>query len=294
MLKTRFALTLIELLVVMGIIALLIGLLLPAVQQVRNAAARMACQNKLKQIGLAHHSYHTIQGHFPAGCSYDNGRSPQPFMTWMTRLLPHLERDHLWRQAVVAYTQDRMFQSAPHLPILSLSLTLFECPADPRAGKPLQYDPNAFAGMTSYLGVHGIDDHLFDGILFLDSSIRIAEIQDGTSHTILVGERPANADGSLGWWYAGIGRSNDGVLDSTLGARDVIGHPRYMQCGSGLSSFKPGKITNPCDVFHFWSLHSGGAHFVFADGSVRFLGYSADSILPELASRAGGETSTTP
>src|SRR6266481_237385 len=96
---SRRALTLVELLVVMAIVAILFGLLLAGVQQVRAAAARIQCGNNLKQLGLALHNYHDTQRSFPPGCSYLNGKSPQPHMSWLARVLPYVEQDALWREA---------------------------------------------------------------------------------------------------------------------------------------------------------------------------------------------------
>ncbi len=125
----------------------------------------------------------------------------------------------------------------------------------------------------------------------MGSKVRFADIVDGTSNTLLAGERPPSPDFWFGWWYAGAGEAGTGAGDMVLGARELnVNASTYTAaCPVGPYSFKPGKIQEMCDVFHFWSLHDGGANFLFCDGSVRFLTYSADSILPALATRAGGE-----
>jgi prepilin-type processing-associated H-X9-DG protein len=140
--------------------------------------------------------------------------------------------------------------------------------------------------------VNGRDAFHEDGVLFLDSAVRLTDVTDGTSNTLAVGERPPSADLILGWWYAGWGQAKDGEGDMVLGAR-TRNHSIYGRgCPSGPFEFQPGSFGNQCDAFHFWSPHSNGANFLVCDGSVRFLSYSANRILPALATRAGGEADT--
>ncbi len=291
--RRRTAFTLIELMVVLAIIAVLIGLILPAVQKVRAAAARTECANNLKQLGLALHHYHDSYRSLPPGCSYRNGADPQPHMSWLTRLLPYVEQDALWKESVRAFAQARFFQEPPHLPVLGHVVRTFTCPSDGRALSPWDFGPFR-AAFTSYLGVSGVDRTLFDGVLHLDSRVRMANIADGASNTVAVGERPHSADSALGWWYAGWGQAKDGSAEMILGVRERNVHPRYTSCPPGPYYFTAGRVGDNCDLFHFWSLHPGGAHFLFADGSARFLAYSTDSVLPALATRARGEAVPVP
>jgi prepilin-type processing-associated H-X9-DG protein len=120
------------------------------------------------------------------------------------------------------------------------------------------------------------------------------DITDGTSNTLLIGERPPSADLRFGWWYAGWGQDKDGECDGVLGARTEPRPGLFTNCDGTPERFQPGRFENQCDMFHFWSPHAGGANFTFADGSVRFLSYSADDILPALATRAGGEAVAVP
>src|SRR5205085_11528853 len=102
---------------------------------------------------------------------------------------------------------------------------------------------------------------------------------------------PPSADFLYGWWYAGVGQAGTGSLDMLLGLRERrIRNSGTSGCAYGPYHFAPGQFDNQCDVFHFWSPHPGGAHFLFADGSVHFLAYAAAPLLPALASRAGGES----
>jgi prepilin-type N-terminal cleavage/methylation domain-containing protein len=291
----RTGFTLVELLVVIAIVAVLLALLLPAVQRVRDAANRTTCMNNLRQVGLALHQFHDAQRVLPPGCSYQNGTNPYPYMTWMTRLLPHLEQDALWRQSVDAFGQEKFFMDGPHIPILTHVLSVFACPADPRTGEPAHLGSGVRVALTSYIGVGGTDRIRWDGVLYLDSTIRLADITDGTSNTLAVGERPASADLTYGWWYAGWGQLMDGSLDSVMGVREINVSTYHPFCPRGPYKFGPGRINEPCATFHFWSPHvGGGANFLLADGDVRFLSYSAAPIMPRLATRARGEVVEVP
>ncbi len=167
-------------------------------------------------------------------------------------------------------------------------MPVFSCPSDSRTLQPADFK-SIRIGLTSYLGVEGLDALLVDGVLYLDSHVSFADIRDGASNTLLVGERPPSPDLKLGWWYAGSGKAQNGTGDSVLGVLESNGHFRYPQCPSGPSQYGPGSVTNDCDTFHFWSLHFGGSHFLFCDGSVRLLAYSAAPVLPALATRADGD-----
>ena len=142
------------------------------------------------------------------------------------------------------------------------------------------------------MGVNGLRATKNDGILFLDSHVRVADISDGTSNTLLIGERPPSGKNlSLGWWYAGWGTDKNGEADGHLGVRvRFVGRYSDICKERGPFEYKSRTITDPCGGFQFWSVHPGGANFAFADGSVKFLAYSANDILPALATRAAGET----
>jgi prepilin-type processing-associated H-X9-DG protein/prepilin-type N-terminal cleavage/methylation domain-containing protein len=293
--RRRYAFTLMESIVVIAILTIVVGLLLIGLQGARESANRLKCENNLKQVALAVQMYHDYQGSFPSGMRYQGGKDPYLFMTWMTELLPYLEQQSLWDHTLAAYGLSRNpFDDYPHVGMATV-MPVFTCPSDGRAAH-VQYSDaeQIYVAMSSFLGVEGRDLKSCDGILFVDSRIRISDITDGTSQTLLAGERPPSTDLRFGWWYAGAGQNNNaiatGSADSVLGVEEVNVITGLYPCSTNPSSFGPGQVNNQCDMFHYWSLHPGGANFAFADGSVHFLEYSAAPIMTALASRAGGET----
>ncbi len=155
--------------------------------------------------------------------------------------------------------------------------------------------------LTGYLGVSGLGSDPFilgsgyrmSGVIYGASRTKVTHITDGTTNTLLFGERPPSPDYQCGWWYmfspVTIGLPYLPVRGMRGYADGSAGLPAYGACPLGPYPYTRGDINNICDANHFWSLHTNGANFAFADGSVRFLAYSADSVLPALATRAGGE-----
>jgi prepilin-type N-terminal cleavage/methylation domain-containing protein len=335
--RSRRGFTLIELLVVIAIIAILIGLLLPAVQKVREAAARTQCINNLKQQGLALHNYHDVNGTLPRG-NYDWATAPGPNQpprqgswTWMTYILPYIEQGAAWDKAGQFANSGGVNYYSWYNPILALPMKMYTCPADPR-GSPIICPGSTYGlpvniSMTSYLGNAGQRSYgalpgQWDGVLFANSQVRLVEIIDGTSNTILVGERPPSADLDFGWWFAAYGYDGHGVADCLMTSADVA-------CPAGLVAqftpgavsgtiacdttnynlkvgIQPGKVTVMCDSGHYWSYHPGGALFLMGDGSCRFLSYAAGmtiagtfngtqrTVLSCMSTRAGAEVFTQP
>jgi prepilin-type N-terminal cleavage/methylation domain-containing protein len=316
----RRGFTLIELLVVIAIIGILIALLLPAVQKVREAANRTKCANSMKQMGLAMHNYHDVNGSLPPGLDPNqpaNTGGPTNYYfywSWMARLLPYIEQDNLWRQAdnyartVHSNPWDGSLPGQPQgNPALRTPLTVWQCPSDTRtlsasyvSGKGANLD----VAFTEYLGVSGLQQHPkisdYEGVFFPTSHVKFADISDGLSNTLAVGERPPSADLIYGWWFAGAGQGGGttGSSDVVLGINET--NTSYNRCpGYGNDNyhyqFGPGDVDDKCAQFHFWSLHPGGAHFLLADGSTQFYSYSIDKVvLRGMATRAGGEVTEAP
>jgi prepilin-type N-terminal cleavage/methylation domain-containing protein len=293
----RRAFTLIELLVVIAIVAILMGLLLPAVQKVRESAARLQCENNLKQIGLACHAYHDALQGLPPGYQAtqpykDGATDTSPGWGWSAFLLPYLEQENLARQ--LNFTQP--IASSPGIQMV---LKVYLCPTDvppqlafailDATGTVLTY-----AAPSSYAATCGPDasdvaDFLGQGVFYRNSHTRLVEITDGTSQTVLVGER-AWVD-SEGIWAGAI---NGGTMRP--GPRNrwqtaiapapclVLAHNNWINI----------KTDADGGLDDFSSYHVNGVNLLFGDGSVHFL-QSITSDGPEhqafqaLGTRSGGE-----
>src|SRR5262245_7673556 len=316
--RRRRGFTLIELLVVIAIIAVLIGLLLPAVQKVRAAAARAQCLNNLKQIARAAHNYHGDHEQFPVGARlpvYVGDRPTGGTNLWV-ELLPHLEQDNLYRQWDRPDNRNNVAGGRDATQAHAIKILL--CPSDPLPEPVVQFTaafstaapPSppwswGFYGMSSYGGNAGIRSVLSsrmtrDGIFFIDSKVCLLDVKDGTSNTFLFGERfhhdpeygrqqpvvwPGTSPlaGIGKWGYVADVRANANVTLSTTVPINYRVPP-----GGAFSTLEDRNCA-------FGSGHPGGANFAFADGSVRFLSDSTPlSVLQALSTRAGGEVVTLP
>jgi prepilin-type N-terminal cleavage/methylation domain-containing protein/prepilin-type processing-associated H-X9-DG protein len=301
----RTAFTLIELLVVIAIIAILIGLLLPAVQKVREAAARMKCSNNLKQLGIALHTYHDANNVFPTyptGCASNVTCYTQ---NWTFQLLPFIEQGNIANQPFG--TSLTSFRDLVRTKVVSTYI----CPSNPSPSTVNTSAGQAIA-LTNYMGITGrqrsdyknapdgvgMDTGIIglvrtSGTSFPAAPVGISAITDGTSNTLAFGERPPLPDLQWGWVY---GKPDlDSLIwaryivppDSTnnLGASDSVGpcpFPMYFQA--------PASPPRYCDGYHMWSYHTGGGNFALADGSVRFIQYSAGTtVIVPMSTRAMGE-----
>jgi prepilin-type processing-associated H-X9-DG protein/prepilin-type N-terminal cleavage/methylation domain-containing protein len=285
----RTGLSLIELLVAVGIIGVLVSLLLPAVQNVRAAADRTRCQNNLKQIALALHHYHDNHNGLPPstpGGPIIAGKTR--LLSWRVYVLPEMDQDALWRITEAAEIEQPLnpFVIPPHIGLTAV-VSSYWCPADGRSAGPLTDLNGMSATYATYIGSSEVMGQV--------KSVRMTDIKDGLSNTLFLGERPPPNSLHAGKWYTflptGTNYGSTYGPDETLPA---IGSATPTDPCAGPFPFGPGRPNNPCDRHHFWSFHLGGANFAFADGSVRFLRYSASDILPALATRAGGESVAIP
>jgi prepilin-type N-terminal cleavage/methylation domain-containing protein/prepilin-type processing-associated H-X9-DG protein len=276
----RQGFTLVELLVVIAIIAILIALLIPAVQKVRAAAARMQCQNNLKQIGLALHNYHDDYKRFPAGISAALGAGSGAILpsscpkcqeppiegiwgSWLTMILPYMEQASLYKQLDLS-GREYGYCQGPASPGATV-VAGYICPSDWVPRETIQYGEYYF-GVNSYFANAGtlawpVGSASLNGVMYYNSSVRIEHISDGTSNTLLAGERysqdPALQDADLadvrGWAWTNANSGEDHLGDTS--------NPINSQAAV---------IGNDARKNNFGSGHQGGANFVMCDGSVRF------------------------
>ncbi len=284
--------TLVELLVVIAIIGVLVALLLPAIQAAREAARRSKCQNNLRQVAVALHSFEFANEHFPAGVTNDTGpieneRSGN-HISWIARILPQLgERPRFDRLdfAAGAYADENKYVADTPIPVLL-------CPTDDATGP-----------YSNYAGIHhdvespiDVDNH---GVMFLNSRITFNDIKDGSSYTLLAGEKIIEEQYDFGWLSGTRAtlRNTGTPINGAFGAG--------MGFGGGFDEFEPepGAVkteqreysdpidpADPLAVGGFGSYHPGTAQFAFADGSTRAIyeDISAD-VLQCFAHRADGE-----
>lgn len=309
----RNAFTLIELLVVIAIIAILIGLLLPAVQKIREAANRMKCTNNLKQISLGIHNYHDVNNQFPPGWDYGTSIGP------LVHILPFIEQDNLCK------SMDMMkpLSDPVNVPSQQQTVSIYKCPSDrqnpmPSLGGATNYYGNAGA-LPVFVVAKGLNaNSISNGIFYTQSfNIRFADVTDGTSSTAFFSERKLG-DGNMGLVspnediFNGPGAAPGSTTPATADEAfslcmsvDVNNpanqFPIFMGSPWGHGQHSYQHITPPNGRSCGWlptlracmaatSRHPGGVNVAFGDGSVRFVQNNIDiNIWRAIGTRDGGE-----
>ncbi|MBN9524079.1 DUF1559 domain-containing protein [bacterium] len=314
--RTRRGFTLIELLVVIAIIAILIGLLLPAVQKVREAAARSTCQNNLKQLGLGLHNYHDPNGGLPANIRPDAVSTVR--VRWLTYVLPYIEQGPLFQQ--VNLNQNWHLQPAT----FGTRLKVVECPSAPN-GAVVDGAPDTSPAWTNivangdYGGFYGVSPELVsiaglttttaradNGAISKTIKLNFASFSDGLSNTIQLTEsagRPnVYRNGKLAVTASDANRINGGgwcrpaselnVLRGTDATGTAAPGTSVINVTNGiLLSGYPDAFANTDGTSQIYSFHTGGVNTLMGDGSVRFLKSSTPiATLAALITRNGGET----
>jgi len=312
--RRRSGFTLIELLVVIAIIAILIALLVPAVQKVREAAARLSCQNNLKQMGLACHNFHDVYKRLPPGGTTDQA----PFGTgggwgssWMVFILPYIEQNALYNQW--QFNGNSGYVNGNNRALTNqLVISIYKCPSGNlpliMGSNNMTADYACIAGaangtisgytISGNQGCSSGGESSGSGAMFGMSKITLPGITDGTSNTMLIGEvsgainlpesgttcyRPGGPYGwPMGTGQASAGSTGDRLFNSTT-IRYVIG------ANTGFSNGGGGIGTDASNNYPLGSNHTGGCNVALGDGSVRFLSSSTTlDTLGRLAVRNDG------
>jgi prepilin-type N-terminal cleavage/methylation domain-containing protein len=276
------AFTLVELLVVIAIIGILVSLLLPAVQAAREAARRTECVNNITQLGLALHNYEFQFETLPPGVTDTKGpihNEPQGLhVSWIVKVLPYFEEMNLFRH----FDQSAGAYAPVNAEVRACEISVLQCPSE--AGEFVN-EPKTISG-TSYAGCYhdveapiDTDNH---GLLFLNSQIRYADIYDGSSKTILLGEKLLSKD-SLGWVSG-----TRATLRNTSAFEER--HPAFATPQPGAADDAAENKSGSLFVGGFGSFHPGCANFSFADGSTRVISDTIDrAVFKLLGNRADGE-----
>jgi prepilin-type processing-associated H-X9-DG protein len=259
--------TLIDLAVTIGVLAVVIALLLPAVQRAREAARRLQCKNNLRQLGTGLHVYHDAHRTFPAGSLNS--------WSWIAHMLPEMEQGNMQKQLNFRLDLEQSMLAGTNVALADALVPFLMCPSDPNSQSIFvspEFVDQRFAH-TNYLGTQSDPDTNATGMFGIETFLRFRDVVDGTSQTLFVGERgidfKPSTKGEFGWW--------------------ILGAPleTFMTVADGIQQ---GPSTDLDSVKRWWSYHDGSLSFLFVDGSVRFLNEAMDpQAFASLGSRNGGE-----
>lgn len=307
--RWRDGLSLLELLVVLAIVAILIGLLLPAIQKTRAAAARTACQNNLKQLGLALHNYHSAHGEFPDGVhrnqsdeppsthNYTLIETPIRRFNWMIAVMPYVEQDEIYKLWNMTNFAANLGATGDPATVSWRVIRPYLCPSDPLKNGGVdasEGERGPHWGITSYGASAGRRsyrrrDQTSDGPFVHCTPRKIGDISDGTANTIFVGERahkdplfdsmPTEDIDEWGRWA--FGAEGDVLLSAAERINWTMSNATDVEYELRLNVFGSG--------------HTGGANFCMGDGSVRFLTDHLDLVMLErLCTHKDGAVVTLP
>jgi prepilin-type N-terminal cleavage/methylation domain-containing protein len=270
----RQGFTLIELLVVIAIIAILIGLLLPAIQKVREAAARSKCSNNLKQLGLACHNFHDVMGHLPPGVLTTAATGVRDrSWAWGTLILPYVEQQNLYNMLGVSLNPPNL---APTVNALTQTpLAVFRCPSDPNTSATnIWFDNDSMSNYVINRAVCGPADGKVGGISGTPFNRTLVQITDGTSNTILIGERDGYRAFAAVWIAKAYGADD---TTASFEGRPGPGMSRPYNAAGPFpppANYKAYSYASRCE----WSSgHTNVVGFAFCDGSVHFLSTAVDA-----------------
>ena len=291
------AFTLVELLVVIAIIGVLIGLLLPAVQRIRETANRIKCKNNLKQIGLALHNYNDRTGSLPPGYKSlvaSNNTDLGPGWGWAAYLLDDLEQDNLKRRIRF----DLQISDPANADVRVTSVAIYVCPSEPQRDPFTVIDANgnpicdvARGSYTAMNGVLGVSSDAWDnnGVFIRNKAFRLTDITDGLSNTLLVGERCSSMANTT--WTGGV---TGGVVPAIRYPNpadqlaNAEGAPALILSHGSRYHIPNNKLVFDADATS--SFHISGVNFLFGDSSVHSISSAIDGLIYEgLLTRAGGE-----
>ncbi len=282
--RSRSGFTLVELLVSIGIIGILIGMLLPAVQAVRESSRKTQCQNNLRQVGLALTGYHSSYQHLPAGSIHppghiDDGRG-HPRATWSIAILPNLEMGSLYSR----YDPGQPSTAIANHEFAETSVSTYQCPSETASDVHFEPKNNVKFSRGNYAANYGSgswgrnfwDDVKYRGVMGQNSRLKFSSIVDGTSNTVAVAEiRSASdfGDNRGAWAFAAPGSSTVG-LDCDTECRGINDDPSsdwIPYCPATPGGMKCNFQNNRFSNAGPRSQHPGGAMLLFCDGAVRFV-----------------------